>query len=159
MNEFNHLKNLCEFLNSVDNFNECFVDDNCPYDEAEARALFSEHVFNLLLAADVEEQMANSMSDALTNTFYYVPHEHYKEATALQQLLCAIDAEAKADEERCARNDFSGKFTINIGGQSVAFLVGGPQIEGLCKFVEQIAAENFHEVDFERNTVVAHLFT
>lgn len=83
MKDFNHLKNLCEFLCDVDNFNKCFVDDDAQYDEDAARDLFSEHVYNLLLQSDVDDQMANRVSDVLTNAFYRTPTKIDVELNAL----------------------------------------------------------------------------
>lgn len=147
MNEFNHLKNLCEFLDDIDNFNACFVDDGAQYDEAAARELFSEHIYNLLLQADVEEQMASSMSDALTATFYRVPHEYYKESTMLQSMLRAADVAAEKQLKRLEAGDFNfDKFNITVDDYSAAFLLGGPQLDALYKFAHHIAYENGYEI-------------
>lgn len=83
----------------------------------------------------------------------------YNEAEALQQLMHAADAACDDSVERMTQHkDFSGQFTININGQSIAFYLGGPQIDGLFAFIEHVASENFHEVNFIDRTVVAHLF-
>ena len=82
----------------------------------------------------------------------------YNEAEALQQLMRAADAACDDSVERMTQHkDFSGQFTININGQSIAFYLGGPQIDALFAFIEHIAAENFHEVNFFDRTVTAHL--
>ena len=88
-----------------------------------------------------------------------VTRHDYNEADALQQLMRAADAACEDSVERMTQHkDFSGQFTININGQSIAFHLGGPQIDGLYAFIEHIAAENFHEVNFNDMTVTAHLF-
>lgn len=83
----------------------------------------------------------------------------YNEANALQQLMTAADAACDDSVERMTQqHDFSGQFTINIHGQSIAFYLGGPQIDALYAFIDHIAAENFHEVNYHERTVTAHLF-
>ena len=69
--EFNHLKNLCEFLTNVDGFNKCFCDDDTPYDRDEATRLFSEHIFNLLTEVGIDTELADTISDKLTKAFYH----------------------------------------------------------------------------------------
>ena len=87
-----------------------------------------------------------------------VSRYNYNEAEALQQLLVAVDIAADDFLERCQQHDdWTGQFTINIAGQSVAFHIGGPQIDALYDFVQHIADENFYSVDFENNTVISHL--
>lgn len=83
---------------------------------------------------------------------------NYKEADALQQLLLAADAACEDCVERMTQHkDFTGQFTININGQSIAFYLGGPQIDALYAFIDHVAAENFYEVDFTARTVTSHL--
>lgn len=75
MNEFNHLKNFCMFLcTGSDQVNSVF-DDELPFDESEARRLFGEHVFNLMVepGVDVDEDIANMLADAFEKAFYHAP--------------------------------------------------------------------------------------
>lgn len=88
-----------------------------------------------------------------------VSHYNYREAAALQCLMRAADAAIEDSMERMQHHqDYSGQFTINIGGQSIAFFLGGPQVDALYAFIEHIAAENLHEVNHNERTVTAHLF-
>ena len=62
MNEFNHLKNICEFLDDARNFEHTMYEANhmlderlhndvmFQYNEAESREMFDDHLFDLLLA-------------------------------------------------------------------------------------------------------------
>lgn len=87
-----------------------------------------------------------------------VSRYNYNEAEALQQLMRAAAAACDDSVERMTQHkDFSGQFTVNINGQSIAFYLGGPQIDALYAFIEHIAAENFHEVNFDDKTVTARL--
>jgi uncharacterized membrane protein len=80
---------------------------------------------------------------------------NYNEAAALQQLLQSIDAALEDSNERIEQlEDYSGQFTININGQSIAFLLGGPQVAALQAFVSHVADENFYDVDFAECTVI-----
>jgi len=82
----------------------------------------------------------------------------YSEAAALKALLDTIDAAGKDFVERAEKHDdFTGQFTINIGGKSIAFYLGGPQMDGLYTFIHHIADENFYFIDKDNN-VTSHLF-
>jgi hypothetical protein len=77
MQTFNHLKNILGFLSEdgVNNFNECFVDDDTPYNFQEAKLLYDEHLFNLLAEMHVDDDLdaVAELSTRLTNKFYYHP--------------------------------------------------------------------------------------
>lgn len=96
--------------------------------------------------ANQPKNIALSVSDA--------QRHDYKEWRAVDQLLKAIDVAAD-DVCECLDNKlpFGDQFFITIAGQQIAFRLGGPQIEGLCQFIKQIAAENFYDVDFEQHVV------
>jgi hypothetical protein len=76
---------------------------------------------------------------------------NYSEPAALQQLLINIDEavndDAVLDEEVCS------DIQIIVGGQQVAFYLGGPQQEALYAFINHIADENAYAVDIIHNTV------
>jgi hypothetical protein len=85
-----------------------------------------------------------------------VNHPQYNEAEALQQLLQAADAQLEAanalrddDQDTTALQQFS----ISIGGQSIAFLLGGPQAAALEAFVQHVSCENLYLVDAQQLTV------
>lgn len=77
MQNFNHLKNILGFLSEegVNNFNDCFVDDNTPYNFKEAKQLYDEHLFNLLAEMNVDDDLdaVTELSYRLANKFYYHP--------------------------------------------------------------------------------------
>lgn len=76
----------------------------------------------------------NSKNNLLTN--YNTAMPNYREPAALQELLHALYFEGTEQDE------MHGQFTISIGNHSIAFYYGGPQIEALMTFCEQLAAEN-----------------
>lgn len=85
-----------------------------------------------------------------------IHHPEYKESEALQQLLQAAARQIDDDNYLCETNekDFEiSQMTINVGGQSIAIIVGGPQYSALIGFVESIAAENGYVVDVNNSTV------
>jgi len=77
MQEFHHLKNILGFLSDegVNNFNDCFVDDDTPYNYLEAKRLYDEHLFNLLAEMGVDDDLdaIAELSTRLANKFYYRP--------------------------------------------------------------------------------------
>lgn len=81
----------------------------------------------------------------------------YSEAAALEQMLRAADETlAEMNDGYEKTNDdiyLDVQFTISVGGISTAFLLGGPQMQALCNFVQSIADENGYSVDFETMTV------
>lgn len=80
--------------------------------------------------------------------------DDYSECLALQDLMRTIDNESEVVNKLLEAGKYDyGRFTIDIGGKSIAFNLGGPQAEALCKFIEHIAAENGYEVDFDKQTV------
>lgn len=82
----------------------------------------------------------------------------YDEAAALQHLMRTIEAACDDSLERMQQHeDFTGQFTINILGQSIAFYLGGPQTDALYAFIEHIAAENFHEINYTECSVTDSL--
>jgi len=93
------------------------------------------------------------------NNQYTVAHNNYNEAAALQQLLEATDAtlhewNEMAEEALQRKEDFDvAEFTITVGGVQTAFILGGPQVEALYRFVKHIAAENMYYVDVHTQTV------
>jgi hypothetical protein len=85
-----------------------------------------------------------------------VNHRDYDEADALQNLLlAATDAlEEMFKQQERDINDFSpNQFSINIGGKSIAILLGAVQYQALCDFIDSIAAENGYTVDINNCTV------
>ena len=72
----------------------------------------------------------------------------YNETEQLEKLLKAI---SKVNED--ADNYLDGYFKIEIAGETIQLAYGGPQLEGLYCLVDQIAAENLYEVDYENNVV------
>lgn len=80
----------------------------------------------------------------------------YDEEEALRELLQAIEATENLHsmtDLNCTKEQFEEslkeQIQITVGSKTVAFMFGGPQIEGLLKFVEQIAAENLHDIEIE----------
>lgn len=102
--------------------------------------------FNNWKDANQPKNIALSVSDR--------HRDDYKEWRAIDQLLKAMHV-ATTDDTQHFVNGTNGsrQFFISIGGQQIAFGLGGPQLEGLYQFIKQIAAENFYEVDFEQNAV------
>lgn len=93
----------------------------------------------------------------MTNKYYNVQASDYNEARALQQLLIAADTAIGKDNERFERNaEDAGieSFTITINGVQTAFVLGGPQFEALCAFIESISADNGYEVDYKHLLVL-----
>ena len=74
-------------------------------------------------------------------------NKNYSEAAAIQQLLDAIDEAYEPEAEDWPQ------LKITIGCNEIAFTLGGPQIEGICKFCQQLADENAYSIDFENNVV------
>lgn len=83
----------------------------------------------------------------------YLPN--YSEPMALQTLLVALNVAMGGDIERMEheQNYTGDQFVIIVGGKAIAFILGAPQVEGLYKFVQSIADENFYAVDFHRSEV------
>ena len=81
------------------------------------------------------------------------------EATELQKLLRAASTALNelADREEIAGLDVEANFTITINDQTCTFVLGAPQVEGLYAFINHIADENWHIVDFENKTVTGTL--
>lgn len=102
--------------------------------------------FNNWKEANQPKNIALSVSDT--------HRDDYREWRAIDQLLRAIDVAVTDDCQHTDNNtNGSDQFFIMIGGQQIAFSIGGPQLEGLCQFIQQIADENFYEVDFKQNAV------
>lgn len=81
-------------------------------------------------------------------------HDDYSECAALQDLLQATCRELDRGCKRLEVGSYDySNFTINIGGKSIAFNLGGPQAEALFRFISHIADENAYEVDFDKQTV------
>ncbi len=82
----------------------------------------------------------------------------YSEAYALQMLLRMADY--ACDESAELINFDDGEivgcehFTINIAGRSIDFIMGGPQYDALCKFVDSLAEENGYWVNFKKSRVI-----
>lgn len=92
----------------------------------------------------------------MTNKYYSILLDSYKESEALQQLLRAVNDALDAENKRFERDaQYAGceQFTITVGGVQTAFVLGGPQTQALCEFIQSIAAENFYAVDFDNDTV------
>ena len=92
----------------------------------------------------------------MTNKHYSITLDSYNEAAALQQLLEALNDALDANNERFERNADSAyyeQFTVTVGGVQTAFVLGGPQTQALCEFIQHIADENFYAVDFDNSTV------
>lgn len=85
---------------------------------------------------------------------YCNTREDYSECLALQDLLRATSSELSkvVAALESGKDDYSS-FTINIGGKSIAFNLGGPQAEALFQFIRHIEAENGYDVDFDKQTV------
>ena len=80
--------------------------------------------------------------------------DDYREWRAVDQLLQAIDIASDDDIQHTDNaTNGSGQFFITIGGQQIAFRLGGPQLEGLYEFIKQLADENMYNVDIERHAV------
>jgi hypothetical protein len=88
MQEFHHLKNILGFLSEegVNNFNDCFVDDDTPYNFEEAKLLYDEHLFNLLAEMGVDSDLdaVKELSTRLTNKFYYHPDNKHNMIKAIR---------------------------------------------------------------------------
>lgn len=79
----------------------------------------------------------------------------YSEPYALQTLLVALNVAMADDIDRMDHEqDYVGdQFTITVGGKAIAFILGAPQIEGLYRFVQNIADENFYSINLHRSEV------
>ena len=82
-------------------------------------------------------------------------HYNYSEAKALTALLRNItQAAADANDHFDETGDWiDPDIYITVAGQQTAFYLGGPQMQAICKFVENIAEENGYDVDFASDTV------
>lgn len=91
------------------------------------------------------------MSKSTSNT----QHPEYNEAAALQETLQAANDALKEVYVDSAKNDryLSAQITIVVGGQSNAFILGGPQYQALCDFATCLAEENGYEIDFNTGCV------
>jgi len=92
----------------------------------------------------------------MNNKLYDCNLSTYNEASALQQLLKAIAADADAmlkEAESGVTTDWCRQFMITVGGVQTAFTLGGPQMEALYRFVQHVADENCYTVDIE-NAIV-----
>lgn len=82
LQEFHHLKSILGFLSEegINNFNDCFVDDDTPYNFEEAKQLYDEHLFNLLAEMGVDSDLdaVAELSTRLTNKFYYHPDNKHQ---------------------------------------------------------------------------------
>lgn len=88
LQEFHHLKNILGFLSEegVNNFNDCFVDDDTPYNFEEAKRLYDEHLFNLLAEMGVDDDLdaVAELSTRLTRKFYYHPDRKHEQIKSLR---------------------------------------------------------------------------
>lgn len=73
----------------------------------------------------------------------------YREPAAIQELLQIISDIIHDDN----REDDNEQIQITVGGRTVAFYCGGPQIEALYAFCDHIASENWYQLDFDSCTV------
>jgi hypothetical protein len=92
------------------------------------------------------------------NKHYNTKLTSYNEAEALEQLLKNSLAALRASNDRIeadAEDAWQDYFTITINGIQTAFYLGGPQFEALIAFINQIADENFYEVNVDEETVTA----
>ena len=92
----------------------------------------------------------------MTNNNYNVSTLSYKESEALQQLLTAANDALVRDNERFeqrAADAGSESFTITVNGVQTAFILGGPQFDAICNFIQTIADENGYAVDYNNGTV------
>ena len=64
--EFEHLKNFCDFIA----IREQLADFDTEFGPGEAKRLFGEHLYNLMLDAGVAEPLANDISDKLEAAYY-----------------------------------------------------------------------------------------
>ena len=91
------------------------------------------------------------MSRLAIRTYCSVTDPNYDECEALKALHSSISRALKIDEALSEEEDdqhiiyLPQQFTISIAGRSIAFYVGGPQLEGLYKFIEHIAGENLYD--------------
>lgn len=67
----------------------------------------------------------------------------YHEPSAIQELLQIINDFIHDDN----REDANEQIQIVLGGRTVAFYCGGPQLEALYAFCEHIAGENWYQID------------
>lgn len=82
---------------------------------------------------------------------YDVRLSMYSEPEAIQELLTTVDDVLKQADANDYVDDY--QIQITIGGRTVAFVLGGPQAEGLYQFCAQLADENFYEIDTDNNTI------
>jgi len=71
------------------------------------------------------------------------------EANELDRLMKAVYNQA---EDACEKDELSS-FEIHINKEVITLTLGGPQIEGLFRLIEQIADENFYLVDYNNHEV------
>lgn len=74
-----------------------------------------------------------------------MPKQVPDEAEELNRLLKAIHTRATTD----CNEGIDSSFEIHINNEVITLTLGGPQIEGLCKLINQIADENFYLVDYK----------
>lgn len=79
----------------------------------------------------------------------------YSEPYALQTLLVALNVAMDEDMDRMDHEQdyVCDQFTITVGGKAIAFILGAPQIEGLYRFVQNIADENLYSINLHRSEV------
>lgn len=87
----------------------------------------------------------------------------YDEAAALQELLQTTNRICQKMNSRyeealttgnASADPVDEQYTINIGGKSIAFHLGGPQVDALYAFIEHIAGENMYQCDIDAGTVI-----
>lgn len=84
----------------------------------------------------------------------------YSEAKALESLLRASSEAFNtmvARMEAGVDDDVYDQITVTVNGVSAAFLLGCPQHEALLAFIDHIADENLHAIDYETLTVEGFL--
>ena len=104
---------------------------------------------------EVNSLMQNEINHNIRASNLHLPG--YTEANALQALLQAANNMLEFTQNCYDQYpDYvdNAQFSINIGGQSIALILGGPQFQGLCEMIKCIADDNGYEVDFETCTVL-----
>lgn len=84
----------------------------------------------------------------------------YSEAKALENLLRAsFDAfeNLLARMEAGVDDGVYDQIIITVNGVASSFMLGAPQYEALHAFIEHLAGENLHCVDYTNNTVEGFL--
>lgn len=73
--------------------------------------------------------------------------ENYEQEQLSKLLKILSKVDSNSDEY------LDSYYKIEIAGEAIELYCGGPQLEGLYKLIEHIAAENLYDINYENKIV------